>query len=130
MTDAYEEAAHNLLDAVLELHATNRRNTFAIERAERAVIESARAWADARKQQPCVTHPVSAEGLPPMPEVFDRGPYDDDDPDGYLEGNRDWARENGDVIDWLVENHEVIRAALKSAPVNAETSEPKVVEHG
>lgn len=50
-----------------------------------------------------------------MPPTQDRRPYDDEDPDGYLEGNNDWAENNNEAVEWLADNHAAIRLALKSA---------------
>jgi hypothetical protein len=57
--------------------------------------------------------------VPPMPETADRRSYIDSEPDGYLEGNRDWAEVNDDAVEWLADNHRAIRAAL-TRPAQAE----------
>lgn len=57
--------------------------------------------------------------IPPMPKTEDRRPWDDDCPDGYLESDVDWARNNPEAITWLADNHEAIRAALTTTPQEA-----------
>ena len=56
------------------------------------------------------------EALEAMPETDDRQLWDDAEPDGYLESNRDWARRNDAAVEWLADNHVAIRAALTPAP--------------
>jgi hypothetical protein len=53
-----------------------------------------------------------AEALPPMPETVDRRPFDDDEPDGYLESDTDWAQNNWEAVRWFADNHAAIRAAI------------------
>jgi hypothetical protein len=50
--------------------------------------------------------------VPPMPETVDRRPYDDEDPEGYQEGDDDWSSNNPGVVAWLADNHVAIRKAL------------------
>ncbi|WP_276122616.1 hypothetical protein [Pararhizobium qamdonense] len=50
--------------------------------------------------------------VPPMPETVDRRSLDDDESDGYLESDIDWARNNPDALAWLAHNHAAIRAAI------------------
>lgn len=47
-----------------------------------------------------------------MPPTVDRRPYEDDEPDGYVESDTDWARNNWEAVRWLADNHKEIRAAL------------------
>lgn len=54
--------------------------------------------------------------VPDMPPTKDRRPYDDEDPDGYLEGNNDWTENNNEAVEWLADNHAAIRLALAAAP--------------
>lgn len=53
---------------------------------------------------------ISGE-LPPLPMCKDRQP---DDMQGYMESALDWTRDpdNCDAVDWLIDNHRAIRAAL------------------
>ncbi|MFV3284379.1 hypothetical protein ACNFCI_10030 [Pseudomonas sp. NY15356] len=60
--------------------------------------------------------------VPVMPTSVDRRPNDEDQPDGYLEGDRSWCDNNKDAVEWLIENHAAIRAALSAS---AEPSAPK-----
>lgn len=60
--------------------------------------------------------------VPAMPTSVDRRPYDDADPEGYLEGDGDWCDNNRATVAWLIENHAAIRAALSAS---AEPSAPK-----
>jgi hypothetical protein len=53
------------------------------------------------------------EALPPMPATVDRRPYIDDEPDGYLESDKDWAANNSGAVTWLADNHAAIREALR-----------------
>ena len=61
--------------------------------------------------------PSVAVKVPPMPQTEDRRPLDDDDPDGYLESNSDWAVNNNDAVEWLADNHAAIRSALSAQAV-------------
>lgn len=67
-----------------------------------------------------VSAPALSDGLreavEAMPETDDRQLWDDAEPDGYLESNRDWARRNDAAVEWLADNHVAIRAALTPAP--------------
>lgn len=58
-------------------------------------------------------HPSTGgqDALPPMPACRDRQP---DDMPGYMESALDWVRDvdNCDAVDWLIDNHAAIRAAL------------------
>ncbi len=56
--------------------------------------------------------PVLAHLLKQMPAVNARRPLDDDAPDGYLESDRDWIRNNEAAIIWLLEHAEVLRSSL------------------
>lgn len=55
--------------------------------------------------------PGGQDALPPMPACRDRQP---DDMPGYMESALDWVRDvdNCDAVDWLIDNHAAIRAAL------------------
>ncbi len=53
--------------------------------------------------------------VPPMPKVSHRRPYDDDEPDGYLESDDDWFRNNREAIVWFLENAGAIRRTLQKA---------------
>ena len=55
------------------------------------------------------------DGLPPMPTCHDRQP---DDMPGHMESALDWARDpdNCDAVEWLMEHHRAIRAALSAQP--------------
>lgn len=53
--------------------------------------------------------------VPFMPASVDRRPNDEDQPDGYLEGDRSWCDNNRDAVEWLIENHAAIRAALSAS---------------
>ncbi|PZP49816.1 MAG: hypothetical protein DI595_12730 [Agrobacterium fabrum] len=64
-----------------------------------------------RPQQPT---PSVAVKVPTMPQIEDRRPLDDDDPDGYLESNSDWAVNNNDAVEWLADNHAAIRSAISA----------------
>jgi hypothetical protein len=50
--------------------------------------------------------------MDPMPEVKPRRPLEDDEPDGYLESDMDWARNNRDAVVWFLTNHAAIAAKL------------------
>lgn len=61
------------------------------------------------------TPPTLSEDLlevAPMPECDSRQLWSDDEPDGYLESDRDWSERNTEVVAWLADNHSDIRAAL------------------
>lgn len=58
--------------------------------------------------------PAMAAKVPAMPEMDDRQPWDDDEPDGYLESDLDWARRNPEALDWLISNRTAIRSALRA----------------
>ena len=47
-----------------------------------------------------------------IPCVTPRQPLYDDQPDGYLESDNDWARSNWDFVMWALDNHEQIRQAI------------------
>lgn len=47
-----------------------------------------------------------------MPETTDRRSYDDEQYPGYLESDTDWALNNWEAVNWLAENHALIRSAL------------------
>jgi len=92
------------------------------------------AWALSQQDGNEVASPAQDERgaeVPPMPETADRRPYDDDEPDGYLEGNRDWAEANNDAVEWLADNHRAIRAALSARPAqkvnNVDTPEQQPI---
>lgn len=53
--------------------------------------------------------------LPTMPPTTDRALFDPNEPNGYLEGNGDWADANSDAVTWLADNHAAIRARLEGA---------------
>lgn len=59
-----------------------------------------------------MNQPVTTTTLPAMPPVTPRRPYIDDEPDGYLESDRDMAENNSEAVLWFLENHELIRQAL------------------
>ncbi|MDG9939656.1 Lar family restriction alleviation protein [Stenotrophomonas maltophilia] len=64
--------------------------------------------------------PGGQDALPPMPACRDRQP---DDMPGYMESALDWVRDvdNCDAVDWLIDNHAAIRAALAARqPVGGE----------
>jgi len=56
--------------------------------------------------------------VPAMPPCDGRQPYGcmpySAEPIDYLESNRDWADRNNEVVEWLADNHEAIRAALEA----------------
>lgn len=83
-----------------------------------------REVADAFGQQ--VSTMVAPESLPNMPETVARRPLYDHEPDGYLEGDTDWAANNPEALRWFADNHQAIRARLAVlAPVVAKTGELK-----
>lgn len=57
---------------------------------------------------------VAALNLPEMPPTIDRRPMYDDEPDGYLESDQDWSRDNDEAVRWLADNHRAIRAVLRT----------------
>jgi hypothetical protein len=57
--------------------------------------------------------PVLAHLLKQMPAVNARRPFEDDKPDGYLESDKDFIRNNEEAAVWLLEHAEEIRAALQ-----------------
>lgn len=71
-----------------------------------------------RSAQPRQRGPIGRKmkPIPPMPEVFPRRPYDEDYPDGYLEGFRCYAANNCKAVEWFLENADAIRAALNLTP--------------
>lgn len=66
---------------------------------------------------------VQGDALPPMPKCHDRQPDDmPDDMPGYMESALDWARDpyNCEAVEWLMENHAAIRAALAARQPGAQ----------
>lgn len=57
--------------------------------------------------------PVLAHLLKQMPAVKARRPFEDDQPDGYLESDDDLIRSNKEAAVWLLEHAEEIRSALR-----------------
>ena len=55
---------------------------------------------------------ATGSAIPPMPPVTARRPWDDDKPDGYLEGDCEWFENNRDACSWFLENADAIRALL------------------
>lgn len=54
--------------------------------------------------------------IPPMPAVNPRRPWDDEEPEGYLESLNDWiANGNLEAVEWFLENSEAIRAMLEQS---------------
>ncbi|UUC95448.1 hypothetical protein [Comamonas sp. C11] len=58
----------------------------------------------------------AAVAVPEMPKTDDRRPYNDAEPDGYLESDNDWIGRNLAAVHWFIENHAAIRAALAATP--------------
>lgn len=54
--------------------------------------------------------------LPAMPPTDDRRPYDDAEPEGYMESDNEWLDRNLAAVRWFIDNHAAIRAALAAAP--------------
>lgn len=95
-------------------------DTISEEGIQRAVADMAK---DARYCQPQQVGEVQGDALPPMPKCHDRQP---DDMPGYMESALDWARnpENCDAVEWLMENHAAIRAALAGRQPGEQEQEP------
>lgn len=47
-----------------------------------------------------------------MPAVEARLPFDDRQPDGYLESLNDWYHHNEEAVEWFLENADAIRALV------------------
>lgn len=62
---------------------------------------------------------AQGDALPPMPKCHDRQP---DDMPGYMESALDWTRDpdNCEAVEWLMENHAAIRAALAARQPGAQ----------
>lgn len=54
--------------------------------------------------------------MPPMPVTVDRRSYDEEAYPGLMEGNKDWADNNNEAVEWLADNHAAIREALNACP--------------
>lgn len=59
---------------------------------------------------------VAAPMVPGMPPTDNQRPYDDSEPDGYMESDNEWIDRNLLAVRWLIENHAAIRSALAAAP--------------
>jgi hypothetical protein len=55
---------------------------------------------------------IDKEAVTPMPATDDRRPYDESQPDGYLESDNEWIGRNLEAVRWFADNHAAIRAAL------------------
>jgi len=56
--------------------------------------------------------PDKAQHTPgPCPAHHYRRPYDDEDPEGYLEGFADYAANNRPAVEWFLENYSLCAAA-------------------
>jgi hypothetical protein len=47
-----------------------------------------------------------------IPPVEPRRPFLDDEPDGYMESDREFFENNRDAVLWFLENHETLREVL------------------
>lgn len=47
-----------------------------------------------------------------FPKVIPRRPYIDSEPDGYIEGDRDWLANNNDTAVWFLENRDMLKKAF------------------
>ena len=77
------------------------------------------AYIDAKKELRALLAASEAprqEPVEAMPPMTDRRPYDDEDPEGYLEGDDDWSSNNPGAVTWLADNHTAIRLALYTSP--------------
>lgn len=54
----------------------------------------------------------AGSAIPAMPAVKPRRPYDDAQPDGYMESLNDWYSNNAEAVEWFLENAEAIEACL------------------
>lgn len=111
---------------------TGHKSVVVIKRDEYAV---GKGWTETALG-PLAPKPADSQLVevvaPPMPECSDREPFgclpfSDKPLDGYMEGNRDWADRNNEVVEWLADNHSAIRAALAPhllpSPLPSEGSE-------
>ena len=44
-----------------------------------------------------------------FPKVIPRRPYIEEEPNGYLEGDRDWLENNNDTAVWFLENRDMLK---------------------
>jgi len=58
-----------------------------------------------------------------MPIVHKRRPYVDEEPNGYLESDRDWAENNWEALSWFEENAEEIRRILQEPTEKGENKD-------
>jgi hypothetical protein len=47
-----------------------------------------------------------------FPKVIPRRPYIEEEPDGYLEGDRDWFENNREAARWFLENRDMLEKAF------------------
>lgn len=50
-----------------------------------------------------------------FPEIKERELWDDDEPDGYLESDIDWMKNNWEACIWFLENHAKIRDLMQKS---------------
>lgn len=109
--------------AEVERLRTELENSYTVAEHERLVAkgqETNTAYIKALRAQ-LAEQGALLRKVPDMPKSVERRLFDDADPDGYLEGDGDWCDNNPEVVAWLIENHEAIRAALSAS---AEPSAP------
>lgn len=59
------------------------------------------------------SHINPIQAIDPMPRVNPRRPYNDDQPDGYLENLNDWYHNNEEAVQWFLENAETLKTLIK-----------------
>ncbi len=125
LTDAGSPARTGALDAAIAaLAATGKQQVGEVQQPEyiRDVHDVEQGLIRNQKYTPAKQiGDVQGDVLPPMPKCHDRRP---DDMPGYMESALDWVRDpdNCDAVEWLVENHAAIRAALAARqPVAQDT---------